>query len=118
MPSSFTPMSTGDSHMCSLLLEEAGSVHAAHKGVSPGQDKSVAQEDGMPRRTSAADSIASSSDSEGRLHLAIAAASLLHAAMASPVECGLSEVAWQAVWNLLATPGKHRSTHCCVERTA
>lgn len=49
-------------------------------------------------------SIASSRDSEGRLHLATVVASLYHAAVAAP-GFALSEAAWQAVWDLLATQG-------------
>ena len=50
--------------------------------------------------------MACAQDDAGGLHLAIVIRCLLDRVLSSPI--ALTEAAWQAVWNLLATQGKHR----------
>ena len=88
------------------MLEAAGRAHVADKGTAPLSDETAAADgDAKLAGSNTATSLARSKDSEGRLHLAGVVSVLVLAALESPVKTVLTEAAWQATWDLLATPG-------------
>ena len=104
------PLSDLDTPLLSAMLEAAGRAYAADKGNATVSEKTAAADgDASLAGSNTATSIARSKDSEGRLHLAGVVSVLVLAALESPVGTVLTEAAWQATWDLLATPGIHTS---------
>lgn len=85
------------------LLIAAGSVHASCTGSATDSKEPAVGGNSILASSSSAANLASSKDSEGRLHLATVVACL------SEGRPALTEAAWQTVWDLLATQGECRT---------
>ncbi|KAL3161697.1 hypothetical protein ABBQ38_008796 [Trebouxia sp. C0009 RCD-2024] len=105
--------------VCCGLLEAAGRAYGTcpHTASSAAKDskKSAAEPDSVPAPSSTAACIASSKDSEGRLHLATVVNSLFE--MHATELWVLTEAAWKAVWDLHATQGFDRQLAFLMELT-